>query len=76
MAGWVNAGGPPRAEGQGKHRGPMGAGAAGPGEGAGGHPGQKVDCQKITCKPMCKPSVILLKLYNLYTFYKKPKVCT
>ena len=64
MVGWVNAGGRPRAEGPGKHRGPRGAGAAGPGEAAGGHPGQKVDCQKFICKPMCKPSASYKKYIN------------
>ena len=55
---------------------PRGAGVAGPGQEAGGHPGQKVDCPKIHVQPYVQPFGFLLKYIKYIVLIREPKGCT
>ena len=64
--------GPAQGRGAGEAQGPAQGSRGGRpgGRGPGASRGPKVDCRKITCRPMCRPSVILIKVYKLYSFNK------
>ena len=64
--------GPAQGRGAGEAQGPAQGSRGGRpgGRGPGASRGPKVDCRKTTCRPMCRPSVILIKVYKLYSFNK------